>query len=319
MAQPSLSAVHVNAPLTNMSIAYVQSETKFVASKVFPNVNVSKQSDLYYVFDKDDFLRDEVGKKAPGAGPEKGGYDLDNGSPYFAHVYAYAHMVPDQVRANADSVLNLDTAAMRFAMQKMLMQRERLFASIYMATSVWGTDITGVAAGPTGPQVLQWNDAASTPIEDIRAGMTAVEGATGFRPNTLTVSQSVWDVLADHPDIVDRVKYSGGVGNNTPARVTKEAVAQILELDNIYVSGAVVNTAEKGALLTYTPPAPGIMTPAAGLTFSWTGFLGSQNGMRVKKYRLPEEYEADQIEAQAAYAQHLVGSDLGYFFASIIA
>lgn len=331
MAQPNLSAVHVNAPLTQMSVAYVQSENKFVANRVFPNVNVAKQSDLYYIFDKADFLRDELGKKAPGAGPETGGYGLEKSDPYFAHVYAYGHKIPDQIRANADSPLNLDVAAMRFATAKVLIQRERLFATTYMSTSVWGKDITGVVDNPTGDQVLQWNDAQSTPIEDIRAGMTYVEGTTGFRPNTLTLSRGVWDVLADHPDIVDRVKYSGGVGNGTPARVTQEAVAQILELDNVYVSGAVVNTAEKGAaaavgyimgksaLLTYTPAAPTIMEPAAGLTFSWSGFLGSQNGFRIRKYRLPEAEESDQVEAQTAYAQHMVGADLGYFFTSIVA
>lgn len=332
MAQPTTSMVHVNGPLTNISIAYVQAQTGFVADKVFPSVPVAKQSDLYFTFDRADFLRDEFGVKVPGAGPDEGGYDIDSSSTYFTKVYAYGHKIPDQVRSNADSPLQLDTAASQFVMQKALIKRESTFITNYMTTSVWTTDITGVASGPTGSQVLQWNDASSTPIEDIRAGMTFVHGATGFRPNKLTLTQQVWDVLADHPDIVDRVKYSGGVGNGNPARVTKEAVAAILELDEILVSAAVKNSAEKGAtestafiggkaaLLTYSPPMPSLMMPSAGYTFNWSGFLGSNGtGIRVKKYREPEKFESDMIEGQMAYDQHKVSADLGYFFTSIIA
>lgn len=331
MAQPTMSMVHVNGPLTNMSIAYVQSQDNFVADKVFPSLPVSKQSDLYFIFDRADFLRDEFGVKAPGAGPDEGGYDITNSTPYYAAVYAYAHKIPDQVRSNTDSPLNLDNAAMQFVTQKALIKRERTFMTKFMGTGIWGRDITGVASAPTGNQVLQWDNASSNPIEDIRAGMTYVQSLTGFRPNTLTMGQAVWDKLIDHPDLLDRVKYSGGVSNSVPAMVQKQALAQILELDNVYVSSAVVNTAEKGAteatqfisgktaLLTYTPKAPSIMMPAAGLTFNWSGFLGSQgSGMRIKKYRAEEKFESDYVECQLAYDQKLVANVLGYFFTAIV-
>lgn len=333
MAQPNLSSVHVNQPLTNMSIAYVQAQDKYIADKVFPSLPVSKQSDLYFIFDRADFYRDEFGKKAPGAGPDEGGYDITTGNPYYCHVYAYAHKIPDQIRANADSPLNLDNSTMQFVTQKFLIKRERTFMSSFMTTGVWGRDVTGFASGTASDTaVLQWNDPSSTPIEDIRKQMTYVESLTGFRPNTLTLGRQVWDKLVDHVDLVDRVKYSGGVGNGTPAMVQRQAVAQILELDNVYVSSAVYNAAEKGAteatqyisgksaLLTYTPPAPGLMTPAAGLTFNWSGFLGSNgSGLRIKKYREPEKYESDMVEAQAAYDQKLIGSALGVYYSQIVA
>lgn len=332
MAQPSSSMVHVNGPLTNISIAYIQAASNYVADKVFPNIQVPHQSNVYYTFDKSDFLREDFGVKAAGAGPDMGGYDLDADSNYFAKVRAYGHMIPDQIRANADSVLSLDLSTTHLVMQKALITRERTFVSTYMTTSVWDTDITGVASGPTGTQVIQWDNAASEPLENIRAGMTEVQRNTGFRPNKLTLSREVWDILVDHPDILDRVKYSGGVGNGTPAQVTKEAVAQILELDEVLVTSAVNENAEKGAtadvnfiggknaLLTYTPTAPSLMLPSAGYTFNWSGFLGSNgSGIRIKKYRAEERFESDIVEGQMAYDQHVVSTDLGYFFTSIIA
>ena len=42
--QPSSAQVHVNRPLTNISIAYIQEATNFVATRVAPTISVAKQS-----------------------------------------------------------------------------------------------------------------------------------------------------------------------------------------------------------------------------------------------------------------------------------
>ena len=50
MPQPTSQDVHVNSILTQMSVAYMQESYAFVASKVFPQINVNKQSDSYFVY-----------------------------------------------------------------------------------------------------------------------------------------------------------------------------------------------------------------------------------------------------------------------------
>ena len=49
MPNPTRGDVHVNKPLTNISIAYMQMAENFIADKVFPNISVAKQSDRYFV------------------------------------------------------------------------------------------------------------------------------------------------------------------------------------------------------------------------------------------------------------------------------
>ena len=66
MPQPNSSNVHVDAVLTNISIAYMQDQSNFIASQVFPEVPVDKQSDKFFVFDKNSWFRDEAQKRAPG-------------------------------------------------------------------------------------------------------------------------------------------------------------------------------------------------------------------------------------------------------------
>jgi len=321
--------VHVNTPLTNISIAYLQDASNFVAARVFPNIPVTKQSDRYYTYDRGEFNRDEAEERAPGTESAGGSYTLDNTPTYFAHVYAFHKDIPDQVRANADAVLSPDREATEYVTHKALIKREKLWATNYFATSVWTTDITGVASGPTGPQVLQWNDADSTPIEDIRTGKRAVLESTGFEPNTLVLGKAVYDTLVDHPDIVDRIKYGQTAGQ--PAMAGVEALMKLFEIERIFVMKAIENTAAKGAanvhsfiggkkaLLCYSAPRPGIMTPTAGYTFSWTGFLGAgSEGNRIKRFRI-ERIESDRVEIQMAFDLKKVAADLGYFFTTIVA
>jgi hypothetical protein len=334
MSLPTSSAVHVDTALTNISVAYLQNASHFVSGQVFPNVPVMKQSDRYFTFDRGDFNRDEAAKRAPGTESAGGGYNLDNTPTYFCDVYGFHHDIPDQVRSNADAVLDLERAAAEQVMHKMLIRREKDWASTFFTGGVWtGGDVDGVAATPTTGQVSQWSDAtAGDPIGDIRSGKTAVLQSTGFEPNTLVVGQQVMDALVDHPDIVDRIKYSGGVGNGNPARVNAATLAQLFELDRVLVSKAIENTAlenltdvhsfiaGKKALLCYAAPTPGLMTPSAGYTFSWQGYLGQSNqfGVATSRFRM-DALRSDRVEGETAFDHKVVGADLGYFFDTIVA
>lgn len=329
MGNPVPGDVHVNTPLTNISIAFLQDATNFVASRVFPNIPVTKQGDRYYTYDRGEFNRDEAKERAPGTESAGGSYDIDNTPTYFAKVYAFHKDIPDQVRANADAVVSPDREATEYVTHKALIRREKIFAANYLATGVWTTDIQGVAASPSGAQVLQWNDANSTPIQDIRTAKTTVLESTGYEPNTLVLGKAVYDQLIDHPDIVDRVKYGQTPGQ--PAIANLEALMKLFEIERILVMKAIENTAKKNqtavhtfiggkkALLCYSAPSPGIMTPTAGYTFSWTGFLGAgTEGNRIKRFRM-EHLESDRVEVQMAFDLKLVAADLGYFFYDIVA
>lgn len=327
--KPTPGDVHVNTPLTNISIAYLQDANNFVASRVFPNIPVAKQSDRYYTYDRGEFNRDEMKERAPGTESAGGSYSLDNTPTYFAKVYAFHKDIPDQVRSNADAVLNPDREATEYVTHKALIRREKIFAANYFTSGLWTTDIQGVASGPTGSQVLQWDLDTSTPIENIRTGKTTVLESTGFEPNTLVIGKAVYNQLVDHPDIVDRIKYGQTPGN--PAIANIEALMKLFEVERLFIMKAIENTAVEGAtashsfiggksaLLAYVTPSPGIMTPTAGYTFSWTGFMGAgAEGNRIKRFRI-EKLESDRVEIQMAFASKLVAADLGYFFYDIIA
>src|SRR3954469_3722543 len=105
MPNPTQSDLHVNAPLTNVSVAYVQSADSYIADKIFPKVPVNKQSDLYHKYSKSDWRRTRVKKRAPGTESPGVGWTTDTDT-YFADVYAVHKDIDDQTRANADANFN---------------------------------------------------------------------------------------------------------------------------------------------------------------------------------------------------------------------
>ena len=320
MPQPTQSDVHVNAPLTSISIAFMQDQKGFVSRKVFPAVPVNKQSDRYYVYDKKQWFRSDARKRAPGTESAGSGFTVDNTPNYFADVRAVHKDVDDQIRANADAVINPDRDATEFVTRDLMLEAELDWAATFFTTGVWTGSTTG---GDITPGTL-WDAANSTPIEDIRAEMRAVHKKTGFMPNKMVLGPEVWDVLQDHPDFLERIKFT------QTAIVTTDLLARVLELDEILIANALQDTAQEGAadaldyifgksaLLAYAAPRPSLMHPSAGYTFAWTGMFGSNAaGMRMSRFRI-EQIKSDRVEGEAAYDHKLVAPECGAFFDGVI-
>lgn len=301
-----------------MSVAYIQSADAFAADRAFPRVSVAKQSDVIGTFSRADFLRDEMAKRQAGSEVHRVGYRTGSTS-YIADEWALEHPIDDQLRANADGPFaSLDENAAAFLTQKMLIKREREFVTNFFTTGIW----TGSSDGAdlvSGTDFTAWSNPASTPIEDVERRKTGQGSRTGAPPNKLVLGAQVWSDLKNHPDIVDRIKYTSS------ETVSKQVVARLMELDEVLVSSAVYNTAGEGlshsgahiagddALLVHTPSTPGLMTPAAGYTFVWTGLIGSNNGQVIERYR-EDRAVSDIIRIRGAWAQKRIASDLGTFF-----
>lgn len=323
MPRPTSGQVHVDRALTNISVATLQQAENFAAIRTFPQVPVEHKSDEYFVFDRGDFNRDEAQERAPGTESAGSGYGLSTDT-YTAKVYAFHKDIDDQTLANSDEVLRPFQNATTFVTHKLLIRSENEWANKYFTTGVWGTDEVGAT------DFTKWDDYAnSDPIQDLRRGINGITEATGLMPNKLTMSRSVFNTLLDHPDIIDRIKY--GQTGGGPAMVNRQTLAAILELDEIVISSAVVNSSDQGqadshsyilgdnALLTHSPQSAGIETPAAGYRFTWRGLLGGVNdqGLAIKQFRR-EELESERVEGQAAWDHKVVSPVLGYFFSDVL-
>lgn len=323
---PTRQQIHIDRALTNISVAYMQDANNFIADKVFPIIPVQKQSDTYFIYKKEDFFRDEAGERAKGTESAGGDYDIDQAPPYFARKWAFHQDVTEEDRVNADDPLKPNQDATDFVSQKLLLRRENLWAQKYFQAGVWAKELTGVASAPTGAQTLQFDQATSDPIKVITDENTAMAERTGYKSNTLVLSPYVYNSLKNHPDIIDRIKYT------QKGIVTVDLLASLFEVDNVYVPWAIQNTAIKGkagamsfimgkhALLMYVEKNPGLKKPSAGYTFAWTGLKGAGAfGNRVVRIPMPWlGMDTERVEGEMAFDLKVVGADLGTFFKDIV-
>ena len=326
--------VHIDQPLTNLTIAYLQSTTGFIADQVFPNVPVSKQTDKYYIYNREDFNRSgNVKPLGPRTRPERVGMSLSTDS-YAIEVLALATDFDFQTLANEDTALDIRAAQSRMLTMQMMIDREKRWASTYFTNGVWDTEYAGVSGSPNPGEVRQWDDYEnSTPIIDVTEAKRAAQLASGgFRPNVMVVTRDVRDTLVHHPDILSRL--SGGATVSDTALVTDAKLAEIFEVSRFLVSDAIENTGKAGldennafintkkAALYYSPAAPGLMVPAAGYNFTWSTLDNSSGyGVEIRSYTgeyLAIEGIAEELHAVMAYDMKVVGTEMGVFFNTII-
>ncbi|MBU2072724.1 MAG: major capsid protein [Gammaproteobacteria bacterium] len=306
MAQPTPTDVHIDAALSNVSIAY--KNEAYVADQLFPVVPVDKQSDYYFVFTKDFWFRNSVERRGPGSKYAEGGIQLSS-TQFVCVNKGLSFPLPRETVENQDAAVDLETAGAEWLADQFMLDREIALAAKIFDASAWtsSTTLSGTS---------QWSDYAnSDPIGDINTGMEAVKKLTGRYPNTMLMGAEVWDKLKFHPDLLDIYKHTNA------AILTTEMVGKVFDgLERVIVGSSIYNAGAEGAsfdgtyiwpknvLLAYVAKAPALRTPSAGYTFVWR-----QNGYMIAIVRVPEDLRRrDVLLADHAFDQKVTGVDCGY-------
>lgn len=314
MTIPTINDVQGIEPiLTNMLVGYQQAESRFVASRVFPAVPVANDSGTYFIYTKKYWFLDNMKTRAPGAQYARAGVGLET-STYATFQYALAYPIADEVRGNSLVPLDLESVAVRWLAQQSLIRKERAWAADFMKTSVWGTD---------GSITNKWSDYQnSDPVADVLTAKRTISQATGMSPNVMVIGEIVLDRLTNHPDILDRVKYTTAAGL---ASVTN-ALGAIFGGLQIYVATGIYNSANEAqtasyagivdddALIAYVAPSPGLFEASAGYTFTWAP--GGGAGVIIRNRE--DLVDADLIKAKEQWDQKAVATDCGYFYADCV-
>ena len=266
--EPTVTDVHVDGPLTNLSVMY--KNESYIGDQLFPFFPVSKKSDVYFVYNHGDFFRDEVKPRATGSPARDTGYTVAT-SNYNCVTRALATVIPDEVMENADSPLQPRQDAVAFLTERFMISRELRIANLVCS-------ITNVGSGINLTGTNQWSDLGnSDPVSVVTTGNAFTRLLTGRRPNTLIVGAEVHDILLMHPDIIERIKYTARADQAT----IRSAIADIFGVQNYLVADAVYNPQPAGAtdsfaniwgknaVLAYVNGSPGLRSITAGLTFAF--------------------------------------------------
>lgn len=315
--------------LSNMALAYFQSDANSFAKTMFPICPVTLSSDNYYIFDKEDLLRDNWHRK-----PAYGKVDP---AVLSEHTETYACQV-DQMIMGIDQIRQTDltrrmgprTADPKQQRTKTMagqanIHQDRIFANKYFKSGVWEQEFSGVdSTTPTDKQFIKFSNGNSDPVAFVDEKKTDIHGETGRTPNRLALGVNVYNALKKHPAILERVKYGGSTAN--PASVTLNVLAQLFEVDRVTVPLSIMNKAELGQaadmqyigdpnafLLAYATDTPSIEEPSAGYIFTWD-MLGNGNIFPVLNYLGENGTHSEFIEGLMAMDMKKTADDLAMFF-----
>ena len=300
---PQKSQLHVNQLLSNVSVKYANSE--YIWDKVFPQVPVMKDTDLYRVYDRN-FRVPETKRAAKGVAREFG-FDVST-STYALEQHALKDYVGVDEEENYDQgSLKVDTTE---NLTDAIYRRIELSVANLFTTTSWSLNVSLAAANA-------WtaNTTASDPVPIVDTATSTIIANSGKTSNFMILPRDGYIAAKNHVSILDRVKY-------TSAEISTAMLAGLFSISELHVPTAVQDTSAEGvaasisamwgdiAFLGWKPASPGLKTPSCGYTFI-------RSTPRVRSWT-DNERNAEAIEVEIKFQPKVVASLTGYLIKDIL-
>ena len=305
--KPTLHDIQYDNVLSNVSMAYQNAD--YIAEQIFPVLPTKKLTGKFYVYDKAKF-RKVSSLRAMGSASKEVGYGLSFSTAFNCDDHALVELVPDELKTQAESPLSPEIDATENVAERLMIEKEYDLAS-YMQNTANLTNNTTLSGTD------QWSDYEnSDPIGDIETGIESVRSKIFKAANTLVMGQETWNKLKHHPDLIDRIKYSGF------GKFTAAALADLLDLDQVLLGAAGRNTAVEGqtdalgyiwgkyAWVMYKTRRPGIKQVSFGYHF--------QHKKSVDKW-YDKVREGTFVRVHDFYTREVLTVDAAYLIKNVVA
>ena len=225
-----------NVYLTNMSMAYFQAQSDYVAKTIFPMLPVQLSTASYYKFSKGDLARDNVRRK-PAYGrvdPAVMGLTDDSYRCYVDQVIVGIDQIQtlDFTRSKAPGVADPRRAKAKFIAEQMNTHLDIVFAKSFFDTGIWGNEWTGTAAlNEDAQEFIKFNDDNCDPVSLFDTLKTQIKQVGRRKPNKLALGIEAFNALKNNPSVKERVTYGGSTAN--PATVNERVLAELFGLEKV--------------------------------------------------------------------------------------
>jgi len=126
----------------------------------------------------------------------------------------------------SESFFKLEQKVMMDLLNILSLNKEKEAADYAQNTNNYTT------TGKTDCSSSLWTSATSTPIQIIKNAADNIRSKIGRMPNTAILGASVYRALVEHPDVIDRVKFSGVRSVNT------KVLSELLNIEHIQIGYA---------------------------------------------------------------------------------
>ncbi len=309
----------VNPELTAIAIGYRNPEADLIADEVLPRVPTAKK----FKYTKYDAAQGYtipntlVGRKSEPTMVDFGGTEVTDE----CVDYGLDDLVPNDETDAWEAMPERNNVPSPMAVSTMLLTHlTQLDREIRVAGVVFAAANYPAANKVTLSGTSQWSDRTnSDPVNAILAALDVPL----IRPNAMVLGRATWTQLRQHPKVVQAIVKQGV----SSGMVSRQAVADLFELDRLLIGGAFYNTAKKGAAPTYarawgkhaallyvSPTAAQMMQP----TFGFTAQFGTRLAGNITEQKAGLR-GGQRIRSGESVKEVISASDVGYFFENAVA
>ena len=212
----------------------------YIASQVFPVIDVASQSGTYGKIPLKELLEERETKRAPGSGYSRSEFEFDTAT-YACVEHGAEEPVDDREAKMYAEYFDAEVVSTARASAAVLRNAEKRIADAVFNTTTWtGSSLTTAVTN-------EWDDSANaTPIVDVEAAVQKIYDNSGLWANALVVNRKVFRNLRNCDSIIDRINSAGAGSPSKASDVTVEMLSQVFDLDYILVAGGTRNTANEG-------------------------------------------------------------------------
>jgi hypothetical protein len=235
---------------------------------------------------------------------------------YSCDDYGLEGQLTDKDRERFATDYDAETEIVQVVKTQMLIAKEIRAAAALFNTSTWtGSDLTTDVSG-------DWDAAASDVIGHVAAAVEKIRQNTGVVADSLLIGPVTYKSLKANTAIL--AKFASNPSVLTPA-IWRQYLAEILDLQNIFVASGVYNSAKEGQswsaadiwsddyALVFKRHTGSLASPGMGRTLRWTGTEGVLvNGLEtVVQYR-EEQTESDIFRVQEYTDEFILDAYFGH-------
>lgn len=228
---------YVDAALTSISQAWLNQDSGFIAGKIFPEVLVPKKTFKIWEYDKSSLRVPSSSVRTGRSRSQEATYGKSTSDYGPLQEHSLSDFIERDELLMTDSPLNAESDAVENLNHVMALIDEKDLATTLSDTAV-------ITQNTTLSGTSQFSDYAnSDPFAKITTAATQIKSSALRLPNTVFMGWEVWMQLINHPDLLDRTKWSQlGV-------VTGQTLLAILApygIKNVYIGKASENSAAEG-------------------------------------------------------------------------
>lgn len=323
MASPSGSLATLRPDLASFFEFDLESEKAgYIASKVFPVIDVAKASGNFGKIPIEQLLQARVTKRNPGSGYARGNWTFDD-TTYSTVEHGAEEPIDDNEAKMYSDYFAVEQVSTMRAYSAVLRNAEARVADAVFNTSTWtGSSLTTAITN-------EWDDAANcVPLTDVEAAVQKIYDNSGLWANALIINRKVFRNLRNSAQMIDRIESNGAGSPSKASDITAQMMAAAFDLDFIIVAGTSKNGAKEGqaaaptqiwsgeyAMVCKVATSQDMREACIGRTFHWSED-GSSIGGAVETYR-DERVRGDVVRVRHQTAEVVLYPEAGHLLSNI--